>query len=149
MKIDVKINGLNRLLDIEPGEMLADVLIRYKYTVRKGCDTGSCGLCTVLLDDKPITTCSYLAVRAEGHSITTIDGVQDKAKEIGKFLTAEGVEQCGYCSPGFVMNVIGMEKELKNPTEEEIQHYLVGNLCRCSGYVGQLRAIKKYLGVSE
>lgn len=149
MKIEVKINGLNRVLHVEPEEMLADVLIKYKYTVRKGCDTGSCGLCTILLDDKPISSCSYLAVRAEGHTITTIDGVQDKAKEIGEFLAAEGAEQCGYCSPGFVMNVIGMEKELKNPTEEEIQHYLVGNLCRCSGYVGQLRALKKYLGVSK
>ena len=77
MKIEVKINGLNRVLDVEPGEMLADVLIKYKYTVRKGCDTGSCGLCTILLDDKPISSCSYLAVRAEGHSITSIDGVQD------------------------------------------------------------------------
>ncbi|WP_242947307.1 (2Fe-2S)-binding protein, partial [Clostridium haemolyticum] len=92
------------------------------------------------------SSCSYLAVRAEGHTITTIDGVQDKAKEIGEFLAAEGAEQCGYCSPGFVMNVIGMEKELKNPTEEEIQHYLVGNLCRCSGYVGQLRALKNIWG---
>ncbi|WMJ82463.1 2Fe-2S iron-sulfur cluster-binding protein [Clostridium sp. MB40-C1] len=149
MKIELKVNEIDRIFDVEPGEMLADVLTRYKYTVRKGCDTGSCGLCTILLEGKPITSCSYLAVRAAGHSITTIDGVQEKAKEIGEFLVAEGVDQCGYCSPGFVMNVIAMEKELKNPTEEEINHYLVGNLCRCSGYVGHLRALKKYLGVSE
>ncbi|MCY6959281.1 (2Fe-2S)-binding protein [Clostridium brassicae] len=149
MKIQLKVNEIDKVFDVEPGEMLADVLNRYKYTVRRGCDTGSCGLCTILLNGKPITSCSYLAVRAGGHSITTIDGVQEKAKEIGEFLVAEGVDQCGYCSPGFVMNVIAMEKELKNPTEEEINHYLVGNLCRCSGYVGHLRALKKYLGVSE
>lgn len=149
MKINLKINGLDRKIEIEPGEMLADVLNRNAYTVRKGCDTGSCGLCTILLDEKPISSCSYLAIKADGHTITTIDGVQDKAEEIGKFLVAEGVEQCGYCSPGFVLTVIGMEKELKNPSEEEIKHYLVGNLCRCSGYVGHLRALKKYLGVSQ
>ncbi|MCY6354115.1 (2Fe-2S)-binding protein [Clostridium sp. ZS2-4] len=149
MKINLKINGLDRKIEIEPGEMLADVLNRNGYTVRRGCDTGSCGLCTILLDEKPISSCSYLAIKADGHAITTIDGVQHEAEEIGKFLVAEGVEQCGYCSPGFVLTVLGMKKELKNPSEEEMKHYLVGNLCRCSGYVGHLRALKKYLGVSE
>ncbi len=149
MKINLKINGLDRKIEIESGDMLADVLNAKGYTVRKACDTGSCGLCTVLLDEKPIASCSYLAIKADGHTITTIDGVQKEAEEIGKFLVAEGVEQCGYCSPGFILNVLGMKKELKNPSEEEIKHYLVGNLCRCSGYVGHLRALKKYLGVSE
>ena len=86
-----------------------------------------------------------LAVRANGHTVTTLEGLQAQAAEFGAFLADEGAEQCGYCSPGFIMNVLAMEKELKQPTEEEIQQYLAGNLCRCSGYQGQLRAIHRYL----
>lgn len=148
MKINLKINNMDRVLEVEPGEMLVEVLRRYGFTsVRKGCDTGSCGICTVLLDGEPIPSCSTLAVKVEGRQVTTVEGVKDEVEEIGKFLTAEGVEQCGYCSPGFVLTVIAMKNQLKNPTEEEMKHFLVGNLCRCSGYVGHLRALKKYLEV--
>lgn len=148
MKINLKINNMDRVLEVEPGEMLVEVLRRYGFTsVRKGCDTGSCGICTVLLDGQSIPSCSTLAVKVEGRHVTTVEGVKDEAEEIGKFLTAEGVEQCGYCSPGFVLTVIAMKNQLKNPTEEEMKHFLVGNLCRCSGYVGHLRALKKYLEV--
>ncbi|QGU94741.1 2Fe-2S iron-sulfur cluster binding domain-containing protein [Clostridium bovifaecis] len=146
MKLDLKINNYDRSFDIEPGDTLADVLRKNGFTsVRKGCDTGSCGTCTILIDGEPIASCSYLAVRAEGHSITTIEGVQEEATKIAEFLNGEGATQCGYCSPGLVLNVIAMKEHLENPSEEEIKHYLVGNLCRCTGYFGQLRAIKKYL----
>lgn len=142
------INGQKRELDFSADEFLVQTLRKAGYlSVKAGCETGTCGLCTVLLDGKPILSCSFLTARAEGHNITTIEGIQEKAKKVGEFLVAEGVDQCGYCSPGFIMTIIGMENELTNPTEEDISHYLMGNLCRCTGYVGQLRAIKKYLGV--
>lgn len=74
-------------------------------------------------------------------------GASKEAEEFGRFLAEEGGEQCGFCSPGFIMNVLAMERELECPTEEEIKEYLAGNLCRCSGYMSQLRAVQKYLNV--
>lgn len=148
MKIKLMLNNDERLFEVEPGEMLVDVLRKYGFTsVRRGCDTGSCGVCTILLDGNPIPSCSTLAVRAEGHHVTTVDGVQEEAERIGQFLIAEGVEQCGFCSPGFVLTAIAMKRQLKNPTLEEMKHFLVGNLCRCSGYEGHIRALKKYMEV--
>lgn len=148
MNITVTING--KKLDIEASynEYLADTLRRYGFlSIRKGCDSVSCGLCTVWLDGKPVPSCSVLTARISGRIVTTIEGLQSDAEEFANFLVKEGAEQCGYCSPGFIMTVLAMKKELNNPTEDEIVHYLTGNLCRCTGYVGQLRAIKKYLGV--
>jgi len=146
MKISVNINGEIALWEINSGDFLYDVLRTNGYlSVKKGCDTGSCGLCTVWVDEKPILSCSFLAARANGKRITTIDGVKKEAEGFVNFLVSEGAEQCGFCSPGFVMTVLSMEKELKNPTEDDIKHYLTGNLCRCTGYEGQLRAIIKYL----
>ena len=110
-----------------------------------GCETSNCGLCTVFLNDKPVLSCSVLAVRADKCSVTTLEGLQEEAAEFVTFIADQGAEQCGFCNPGFIMNVLAMEDELNNPTEEEIKAYLSGNLCRCSGYESQLRAIKNYL----
>ncbi|OPX85507.1 MAG: Carbon monoxide dehydrogenase small chain [Pelotomaculum sp. PtaB.Bin104] len=149
MQIEVIINGKKVVLEVEPDDLLADTLRAYgMLSIRQGCDTSNCGLCTVWLDGKPVLSCSTLSFRTGGKSITTIEGVQKEAWEFARFLTAEGADQCGFCSPGFIMTVLAMKKELEHPTEEEIKHYLAGNLCRCTGYMGQLRAIKKYLGVS-
>lgn len=146
MIIKTKINGISKTLDILPGAMLIDVLRSAGYTeVKKGCDTGNCGVCTVLLDGMPVLSCSYLAARADGREITTIQGVAKEAAEFAAFLVAEGADQCGFCAPGFALTVLAMRKELQNPSEGDIRHYLAGNLCRCSGYEGQIRAIKKYL----
>ena len=76
-----------------------------------------------------------------------MEGVEKEAAQFGEFLADEGAEQCGFCSPGFIMNVLAMARELQNPTLDEIKEYLAGNLCRCTGYMGQLRAIKKYIEV--
>lgn len=114
-------------------------------SVKCGCETTNCGLCTVWIDGKSRLSCSVLAASVEGHEITTMEGLQDEAAEFGAFLAAEGAEQCGFCSPGFIMNVLAMVRELENPDIEEIKEYLAGNLCRCTGYMGQLRAIKKYM----
>ena len=146
MKIKVWIN--NKLYE---DEVAADLMlldyIRSKgyYSVKRGCETTNCGLCTVWLEGTPVLSCSVLAVRANGKKVTTLEGVQDEAQEFGELLAKEGAEQCGFCSPGFIMNVLAMKRELKNPSEEEIKKYLAGNLCRCTGYMGQLRAIKVYL----
>ena len=126
-------------------------LLREKgcYSVKRGCETANCGLCTVWLDEKPVLSCSTLAARVHKRSVITLECLQEEAEEFGRFLANEGADQCGFCSPGFIMNVLAMEKELMNPTEEEIREYLAGNLCRCTGYMGQLRAVQKYLGRKE
>lgn len=149
MLIEVTVNGKKHKWEIATGEFLADTLRSHGFlSIRQGCDTSCCGLCTVWLDGSPILSCTLLSVRADGRSVTTIEGVQSQANEFARILAAEGAEQCGFCSPGFIMTVLAMQQELKNPTEEEIIHYLTGNLCRCTGYMGQLRAVKKYLEVA-
>lgn len=146
MQIKLWINDKEFIDDIAPDTLLIDFLrSNGQLSVKRGCETANCGLCTVMLEGKPILSCSILALRANGFHVTTIEGLQDDAKDFGAFLADEGAEQCGFCSPGFIMNVIAMVRELKNPTEDEMKRYLEGNLCRCTGYMGQLRAVKKYI----
>ena len=150
MEIKLWINDKLYIDNIEPDMMLID-FVRSKgfFSVKRGCETANCGLCTVHLEGKPVLSCSTLAAKANGKHVTTLEGLKEEAEEFGAFMADEGAEQCGFCSPGFVMNVLAMKKELVNPTEEEIKEYLSGNLCRCTGYMGQLRAIKKYLNSKE
>lgn len=150
MQITVTLNGRRCTDEVAPDMTLYSYL-RQKgcYSVKCGCETSSCGLCTVHFDGKPVLSCSMLAVRADGHSVTTLEGVEQEALEFGTFLADEGGEQCGFCSPGFIMNVLAMVKELPDPTDEQIKHYLEGNLCRCTGYQSHLRAIKKYLAAKQ
>ena len=146
MEVQFELNGKPVCTEIEPGAVLFDILRSLGcYSVKCGCETTNCGLCTVLVNDKPMLSCSVLAARIDGKKVTTMEGLQAEAEEFGTFLANEGAEQCGFCNPGFIMNVLAMTKELENPTEEEIKEYLAGNLCRCSGFVGQTRSILKYL----
>ncbi|MCX7780903.1 MAG: 2Fe-2S iron-sulfur cluster-binding protein [Negativicutes bacterium] len=150
MQIECVINDQKTVLEANAGELLADTLrARGLLSVRKGCDTACCGLCTVWIDGKPTLSCAVPVFRAQGKHITTIEGVSEEAAAFARLLAAEGAEQCGFCSPGFIMTVLAMKRELKNPTEADIVHYLTGNLCRCTGYMGQMRAVKKYLGVAS
>lgn len=150
MKITFNLNNEYKEIHITPSDKLYDVLKKCGInSVKKSCGTGSCGACTVLLDGKPIASCSYLAAKVDGHSIITVEGIRDEVKKLAKFMTEEGAVQCGFCNPSLSLTVFSMKKELKNLTEENIDKYLVGNLCRCSGYQSQTRAIKKYLEVSE
>ena len=131
MEIKVMINGKRYQDDISADMLLLDY-VRTKgcYSVKRGCETANCGLCTVHLDGKPVLSCSVLAARANGHEVTTLEGLQEEAAEFGGYLADQGADQCGYCSPGLIMNILAMVRELKNPTEDEIKHYLAGNLCR-------------------
>ena len=128
MQVKLNINGLNKTVDVKPHDYLVDVLRDMGYMgVKEGCETGNCGVCTIHIDGAPVLSCAYLAGRAEGKKITTIEGLQEEAKAVGKFIVGEGADQCGFCSPGLIMAVLGMEKELENPTEDVIRHYLSNN----------------------
>lgn len=146
MEIKVKLNGKVVIGHVEPDKVLLDFL-REKgcLSVKCGCDTSNCGLCTVLLNGKPVLSCSMLAVRADGQEIYTLEGLQEEASEFVGFIADQGADQCGFCNPGFVMNTIALLRENANPTDDEIRAFLAGNLCRCSGYDGQLRGIRAFL----
>ena len=150
MRLSFRLNGKQVQAEVRPDTVLLDLVRELGcYSVKRGCETANCGLCTVWLDGKPVLSCSTLAIRADGRHVTTLEGLQKEAEEFGMFLAREGGEQCGFCNPGFIMNVLAMEKELKDPDEEDIKEYLSGNLCRCSGYMSQLRAVKKYLDMKQ
>lgn len=144
--ISLTLNGKKIEDTVAPDLLLIDFLRSHGcFSVKRGCETANCGLCTVLANDKPVLSCSVLAARAHGWSIQTLEGLQEEAALIGGYIADEGAEQCGFCNPGMVMNIIAMLREIPDPTEEEIREYLSGNLCRCSGYEGQLRGVENYL----
>ena len=148
MIIELFINEKKIQAETTPDQMLLDFLREQGYkSMKRGCDTGNCGLCTVWMDEKPVLSCSIPAVRAAGHKITTLEGVQEEAAEFSDYLAKEGADQCGYCSPGMIMNVLALKREIPNPTMQQVKEYLAGNLCRCTGY--QYRALAKYFGVEE
>lgn len=146
MEITLNLNGKNIKDHIDADSLLIDFVRKHGcYSVKRGCETANCGLCTVLMDGKPILSCSMLTARAAGHRIQTLEGLQEEAKEFVGFIADQGADQCGFCNPGFVMNTMALLRENPNPTDEEIRAYLAGNLCRCSGYEGQLRGIRAFL----
>ena len=100
------------------------------YSVKRGCETSNCGLCTVWIDHKPVLSCSTLAARADGKKIVTLEGMQEEAKELGNFIANEGAEQCGFCNPGFIMNIFAMLKEIADPTEEQIKEEMLKEMAR-------------------
>ncbi len=146
MIVSITLNGRRIVRDIAPDTVLLD-FVRSEgcKSVKRGCDTSNCGLCTVFIDDKPALSCSVLAARADGHKVTTLEGLQAEAEEFGAFLADQGAEQCGFCNPGLIMNTIALFRENPEPTENEIKEFLAGNLCRCSGYEGQMRAILSFM----
>lgn len=146
MQINMILNGKRIQAQAEPDELLIDFVRKQGcLSVKRGCETSNCGLCTVFLEDKPVLSCSVLALRAEGKRVATLEGLQEEAAQFGAFIADQGAEQCGFCNPSFVMNALALFRENPEPDEDEIREYLAGNLCRCSGYEGQLRGIQAYL----
>ena len=146
MEIKLNLNGRPVSALIQPDTLLIDLVRDLGcYSVKRGCETANCGLCTVLMDGKPILSCSTLAARAAGHFIQTLEGLQEEAADFVTFIADQGADQCGFCNPGFVMNTLALLRENPAPSDDEIRAYLAGNLCRCSGYEGQLRGIRAYL----
>ena len=146
MTITIQLNGRPVTAEVSPDTLLLDLVRDHGCaSVKCGCETAGCGLCTVFLDDVPVLSCSVLAARADGHAVTTLEGLQDEAAEFVGFIADQGADQCGFCNPGFVMNTIALLRDNPDPTDDEIRSYLAGNLCRCSGYEGQLRGIRSFL----
>lgn len=146
MKISIQLNGKKVTEEISPDLLLIDFVRDHGcYSVKRGCETSNCGLCTVFMDGKPVLSCSVLAARADGHSVDTLEGLQEEAEEFGAFIADQGADQCGFCNPGMIMNAIALFRENPDPSDEEIREYLAGNLCRCSGYEGQLRGIRAFI----
>ena len=146
MEVTLTLNGKRITRSVDADMALLD-FVRNEgcYSVKRGCDTSNCGLCTVFLDDKPVLSCSVLVARADGHKVTTMEGLQKEAAEFGAFIADQGAEQCGFCNPGMIMNALALFRENPEPSEAEIKEYLAGNLCRCSGYEGQLRGIQNFI----
>ena len=146
MEIRLTLNGKKLAADVAADELLIDFLRAHGcLSVKRGCESSNCGLCTVLMDEKPVLSCSVLAARANGKNVYTLEGLQAEAEDFVGFIADQGAEQCGFCNPGFVMNTIALLRENPDPTDDEIRAFLAGNLCRCSGYEGQLRGIRAYL----
>lgn len=146
MEIKLTLNNNPLFASVDADTLLIDFLRAHGcLSVKRGCETANCGLCTVLMDGKPILSCSMLAARVDGHSIQTLEGLQEEAADFIGFIADQGAEQCGFCNPGFVMNTIALLREIPDPTDDEIRSFLAGNLCRCSGYEGQLRGIRAFL----
>lgn len=146
MLVTFYLNNTQVSYDVKPGEYLADTLRKHGLkSVKIGCNESSCGSCTLLVDNKPMMSCSLLTASIEGKYITTVEGIQEEAAKISYHFSEEGADQCGFCNVGYALVVYSLKREYKNPTDEEIKNYIVGNLCRCSGLLSQLKAIKAYL----
>ena len=109
MQITLTLNGIRVSEEIAPDMLLIDFVRAHGCkSVKRGCETSNCGLCTVFMDDEPVLSCSVLAARADGHKITTLEGLQEEAAEFGAFIADQGAEQCGFCNPGFIMNALAL-----------------------------------------
>lgn len=146
MLVKFVLNGVNKEVNVKPGDYLLDTLrsIGVK-SVKKGCDGSSCGACTVLVDDKPVLSCSVLTARINGKRVDTVESIQEEAAKLSEYFSREGADQCGFCNAALALMVHALKKENPNPSDEEISNYLVGNLCRCTGYKSQQKAVQKYL----
>lgn len=133
--------------DVRPDMRLLDFLrTRGLKSVKCGCETTNCGLCTVWLDGTPVLSCAELMCRMNGRYVTTLEGLVDESAEFARCMAEEGAEQCGFCSPGLIMNVLALKRDCLDASDEQIRRALSGNLCRCTGYASQMRAVRRFLG---
>jgi aerobic-type carbon monoxide dehydrogenase small subunit (CoxS/CutS family) len=146
MRIHLTVNGAERMWDVAPGDTLLDALRREGFVgVKKGCGTGDCGACTILLNGRAVNACLLLAVKAEGGAIVTIEGVAQGGRlhPVQEAFLEAGAAQCGYCTPGMVLSAVSLLSRNPDPSEAEIREAISGNLCRCTGYVKQIAAIER------
>ena len=145
VKITLKVNGKPYETEVEPRRLLVHVLRELGFTgVHVGCDTSNCGACTVIMDGKSVKSCTLLAVEANNSEITTVEGLAQDGNlhPVQEAFWEKHALQCGYCTPGMIMQSVWLLKENPNPTEEEIREGISGNLCRCTGYQNIVEAIK-------
>ncbi len=132
--------------DVAPDMRLLDFLrVRGLKSVKCGCETTNCGLCTVWLEGAPVLSCAVPMCRVQGKYVTTLEGVLEQSAEFARCMAEEGAEQCGFCSPGLIMNVLALDRDCPDADDETIRRYLSNNLCRCTGYASQARAIRRFL----
>ncbi|HVP58354.1 MAG TPA: (2Fe-2S)-binding protein [bacterium] len=144
--IELSINDKAYRVEVQPGETLLEVLRGLGFKgVKKSCETGNCGACTVLLDSRPVASCILLAFQAEGRSITTVEGLsQDhRLTAIQEAFIEASAPQCGYCTPGMLLTTVALLAQNPEPTRAEIREAISGNICRCSGYVKIVDAIEQ------
>jgi len=144
--ISLKVNGMERSVEIEPRTTLLD-LVREEFGLtgaKLGCDMQVCGACTLLLDRKPVSGCSFLAVDADGAEVLTIEGLGDNSAlhALQEAFMEFGALQCGYCTSGFILTAKAMLDECPQPSEQQIRDYLAGNFCRCGCYQEIVQAVK-------
>ena len=152
-KVSLTVNGKELTLQVDIRESLLDLLReRLGYTgVKKGCGVGECGACTVLIDGMPTDSCIYLAVWADGKTITTVEGLSDNGEltQVQAAFVEEGAIQCGFCTPGLVLSTTALVDSGKDYTQEEIKRELSGHFCRCTGYQNILKAAERSLHDGE
>ena len=150
--IHLTVNGASAEVAVDERESLADML-RQRLgltSVKKGCEAGECGACTVLLDGKAVNSCLYLAVWADGHSVITVEGIREKnglLHPVQQAFVDEAAIQCGFCTPGLVLTGVELVNSGRRYTREELREKISGHLCRCTGYENILNALEKVVGV--
>ena len=152
MNISFNLNGMTVDWEIAPGQTLLEALREMgQFSVKRGCETGDCGSCTVLLDDQPVNSCVVVAARIKGHRVTTMEGLlgDDLMIRLQTELVEQGAVQCGYCIPGMLISLYALMKQGPPIDEQTIRHALTGNLCRCTGYVKPVEAARAVAAVLE
>ncbi|HEX9265434.1 MAG TPA: (2Fe-2S)-binding protein [Candidatus Binatia bacterium] len=144
--VSLRVNGMERSAEVEPRTTLLD-LVREQFGLtgaKLGCDIQVCGACTLLLDGKPVSACSFLAVDADGREVLTVEGltVNGKLHPVQEAFMEFGALQCGYCTSGFILTAKALLDECPRPSEEQIRDYLAGNFCRCGCYQEIMEAVK-------
>lgn len=144
MEINCIVNGQKKQFKIEPDETLLNILRREGYLgVKRGCEEGNCGVCTVLMNGRPVNSCVVFGAKADGAEITTVEGLgtPDKLNVLQEAFLDEGAVQCGFCTPGFLLSASALLKENPEPSKEEVIEALDSNYCRCTGYVKPINAV--------
>jgi putative selenate reductase molybdopterin-binding subunit len=144
MKLTATINGVRRILEVAPNALLLDALRDAGYiSVKRGCETGDCGACTVLVDGVPLASCVVFAGQVEGRALTTVEGLgtPERPHPLMEAMVDAGAVQCGFCTPGMILSAKALLDENPSPTATEVMEALDGHLCRCTGYVKQVEAV--------